>query len=114
MGFKKDKFIYSLGNIIIWECLIGELNNIDHPYYLYEYKSKFLGYTILNKNNIEEFKKDYAEIDFNSTKHEIMEEYFFTSSINDLFNHLLDKIEKYNYEKFDKIILENNKDILNR
>jgi len=107
LGFKKDGFIYTLGNIIIWECFIGELKNISHPYYLYEYNSKFLGYAILDKNEIEEFKKDYAEIDFNSEKHTIKEKYFFTSSIDDLFNHLLKvKHGKYNYEEFDKIILE--------
>jgi len=109
LGFKKVGFIYTLGNTIIWECIIGEMKNIIDPYYLYEYKSKFLGYAILKDNEVENFKKDYTKIDFNSTNHEIKEKYFFTSSISDIFNRLLDDgLENYNYKEFDKIILDNN------
>lgn len=109
LGFKKDEFIYTLGNITIWECLIGEIKNINEPYYLYEFESKFLGFAILNENELKDFKKDFKEIDFNSTNHNIKEKYYFTNSINDVFNHLLKyNFEKCNYEEFDKIILENN------
>lgn len=109
LGFKKTGFIYTLENITIWECLIGELKKLEHPYYLYEYNSKHLGYAFLKENEVEKFKKEYNEIDFDSTNHKIMENYFFTNSINDVFAHLLKHMsEKYNYKEFDKIILSNN------
>lgn len=105
LGFKKEGFIYTLGNIKIWECIIGEIKKINEPYYLYEYESRFLGFAILNKNELKEFKKDFHEIDFNSTIHNIKEKYFFTNSINDVFNYLLKhNLKKYNYKEFDKIM----------
>lgn len=82
LGFKKEGLNYTLEDITIFECLIGELKNIDHPYYLYEFSSKHLGYAILKKNEVDEFIKDYKEIDFNSTNHKITEKYNFTNYYN--------------------------------
>ncbi|CAA0220261.1 hypothetical protein [Tenacibaculum maritimum] len=103
IGFKKDGLIYTLGNIIIWECLTGELNKIDHPYYLYKYKSKHLGYAILSENEIEDFKNDFQKIE----NEKIRERYSFISSMNEVFDYLLEqKPREFSYEKFDKIIID--------
>lgn len=102
IGFKKDELIYTFENIKICECLTGELNKIDHPYYLYEYKSKHLGYTILTENEIENFKIDFKEIE----NEKVRKHYSFINSMNEVFDYLLKKMpEQFSYEKFDKIIV---------
>lgn len=106
LGFEKNKLIYNFENIVIGECLIGELKNIDHPYYLYEYNSKHLGYAILKKNELLEFKQDFKNLLNNPENNEINEKYLITSSINILFKFLLKQEPKrFSYETFDKIII---------
>ena len=102
IGFKKEGLIYSFENIIIWECLIGELNKIEHPYYLYEYNSQHLGYVILDENEIENFKADFRNIE----NEKIRKNYTFINSMNDVFNYLMkQKPKQFSYDKFDKIII---------
>ncbi|NMH89118.1 hypothetical protein [Flavivirga algicola] len=107
LDFKKDSLCYTLNDIIIWECLTGELSDIEHPYYLYEYKSKHLGYAILNETEIERFKNDFKAIEYKSNNDGIKSRYSFANSINDILNHLLElKPEEYSYERFDKIFID--------
>lgn len=106
LGFEKKGLVYSRKNIIFWECLIGDLEQIEHPYYLYEFSSKHLGYAILEENEVDQFKKDYKEIEFEDINHKIKEKYFFTNSINDIFKCLMEKEpNNFNYENFDEILL---------
>lgn len=103
IGFKKEGLVYSFENIRIWECQIGELNKTDHPYHLYEYNSKHLGYAILDDTEIENFKTDFSQIE----NEKVREKYTFVYSINDIFSHLLKKKPgQFTYDEFDKIIID--------
>ncbi|MCG8803974.1 hypothetical protein [Tenacibaculum finnmarkense] len=106
LGFVKDKLIYNFENIVIWECLIGELTKIDHPFYLYESRSKHFGYAIFENNKLLEFKIDFKNLIKNSERNEISEKYLLTSSINILFKYLIKyNSNKFSYEAFDNIII---------
>ena len=106
LGFEKNGLIYKLDDLIVWECLIGELQNIEHPYYLYEYSSKHLGYAIFKNELLIQFKNDFKNVQLNSKNNIIKDKYLITSSVNTLFESLT-KItpEKYNYTIFDKLII---------
>ncbi len=106
LGFEKNGLIYSRQNTIVWECLIGDLKQTEHPYYLYEFNSKHLGYVILNADEVDQFREDYNEIEFEAANHKIKEKYSFTSSINDIFTSLMEKAPNdFNYEILDKIVI---------
>jgi hypothetical protein len=107
LGFKKNGLLYKLEDIIVWECLIGKLENIEHPYYIYEYSSKHLGYAIFEEHNLIAFQKDFKIVDYNSDNKELIDKYLITSSINVLFEKLIKRnSDKYSYEEFDKIIIK--------
>src|SRR5690606_25927168 len=107
LGFERDGFNYRYKDIIVCECLIGELQKDDYPFYLYQLRTKHLGYAILNINEILEFQEEYKKIEFDAKNHKIKEKYFFTSRINEVFTHLIKKApDEFTYEMFDKIFQE--------
>lgn len=106
LGFVKDKLIYTSENIVIWECLIGELKKIEDPFYLYETRSKHFGYAIFENSKLPEFKIDFKNLIQNSERKEISEKYLLTSSISILFKYLLKhNSNEFSYETFDNIII---------
>lgn len=107
LNFNKNNLIYKLEDVIIFECLIGKLENVDDPYYLYEYKSKHLGFAILDQDNIEDFKQQFEQMNYDSPEDLIKEQYSFAQSIDDIFKKLIqNKPDQYNFNFFDKIITE--------
>lgn len=83
------------------------MKQIKQPYYFYEGYSKHLGFAVLNKNEIAQFKNDFKEIDFNEVNHKIKGKYFFASSLNDVFMQLIIKEPNFfNFQIFDKIFLD--------
>ncbi|WP_272149737.1 hypothetical protein [Tenacibaculum aiptasiae] len=110
IGFTKEGYLYSFENIVVYECLTGELKERDFPSKGYNFYSKHYGYAILNKNQYEEFIIDFREIEFNSSNSKIAEKYFLTCDINDVFETLLKlKNTQFSYEQFDNIILKHKK-----
>ena len=108
IGFEKDGLKYKLNDFLVFEGLIGNLKNTEHPFYLFEFDSKHLGFAILKKEELKAFESDYKKIEFNKKEHPIKEKYFFSSNINDIFLKLMEnKRNEFNYEMFDKIIVEN-------
>jgi len=108
LKFKKNGLEYKLNDILLFEGLIGNLKSIDHPFYLFEFSSKHLGFAILNKDELKDFKSDYEKIKYNDNEQTIKEKYTFSSDINDVFTKLTEtKSNKFDYDLFDKIIVEN-------
>lgn len=107
LGFKKNGLLYELESINVWECLIGHLENIKHPYYIYEYSSKHLGYAIFQEHELNKFKDDFQNVSYDSDNKAFKNKYLITSSVNELFKILIKhNPKKYCYEDFDKIIVK--------
>ena len=108
LGFEKDGLEYRLNDFLLFEGLIGDLKSVDHPFYLFEFNSRHLGFAILNKDELKDFKLNYDKINFNEMEHTIKNKYTFTSNVNDVFSKLIeDNSNEYDYDLFDKIIVKN-------
>lgn len=110
IGFKKENLKYSYKNVIVYECILGNSEKINYliPLHRHYYSSTVhLGFTILDKSESNEFINDCNKIDFKATSYEIKKKYCFINSIDDILSHLIYKFPKeYNYEIFDKLILD--------
>lgn len=107
LDFKINGHKNQIDSLIVWECLIGEQNNNSNDHFIYEYRSKFLGYAFLRENSLDEFIKDFAKLDYNSDSAEFEKKYLISSSANELFSHLKEiNPMKYSIENIDRIVKE--------
>lgn len=106
IGFQHDNFIYKFKDTFIYEAMFGNLE-INKPYKIYEYKSKHLGYYLLNNNELEDLNIILKDISILKSKYTDFKKLKRIYSVNDIIQVLVEKYQdELNYETIDKKICE--------
>lgn len=106
-GFTKDNLVYTKNDLVVFECLIGKLE--QDPYYLYNnyFSSRFLGYAFLKENELNYFKTKLEKIQFKTNADDFKKEFNLSSSVLEFFNFLIRNDPDFDsLEKLDNLYMK--------